>query len=309
MPPVVKCSKQPPPRSRQVRSELQQVRSDLGRMAAKQTQQPAPRPARPTFATTADVPGQEVLFEAPTHLPRPIGQPRPRHIHSRPSSSPAFELRCWPASTPRGRVIARSDSIVLTGSDEDSATMRQELADWVLRETADEKIAATVSITTRGHADRPGYHPEDVWIATYWTTAVTLQRAHEAGMVARERVLYLVSGLGTGLHGLGTEHALARDTYRAGFRLVVNSSPLADYVVQQTGSAIAPEQIFAPQVEVARIHAAAQRWAPGEVRPSSPPVLPATVKTSKPRRACPRCAPTVGGGTPRGDPANRHAGG
>ena len=141
-------------------------------------------------------------------------------------------------------------------------------------------VAERLSITTQTHPEKPGSHREDVWIATYWTTAVALQQAVAAGMFSPERVMYLVQDWEPGFMAWGTEHALARETYRAGFRLVVNSASLARYVALQTGLEVPSDHIFSPQVDVQRLHDAAASWTAGD--PDRPRVL-AYLRPSKPR--------------------------
>ncbi len=170
--------------------------------------------------------------------------------------------------------------VVLTDAGPSASDARQELSAWIVRETGDERLAQSVTITTPQHSDRPGYHPEDLWIATYWTTAVTMQRAVEAGMTETDRVIYLVQDWEPGFMPWGTDFALARATYDAGFTMVVNSTPLAQYVQRQTGMALPEEHVFAPQVDRTRVHAAAHAWHPSD--PARPRLL-AYVRPSKPR--------------------------
>jgi hypothetical protein len=170
--------------------------------------------------------------------------------------------------------------LILTGGDGEPGRAKAELAAWVTRDTGRTDVAERISVTTRTHAERPGYHQEDIWIATYWTTAVALQKAAAEGMVSPDRVIYLVQDWEPGFMAWGTEHALARETYRAGFRLVVNSASLARYVALQTGLEVPSDHVFSPQVDVQRLHDAAACWTPGD--PDRPRVL-AYLRPSKPR--------------------------
>lgn len=170
--------------------------------------------------------------------------------------------------------------IILTEPSGDGRRTRDEVAQWIASEAGHPEVVEHLSITTRSHAQMPGYHPEDVWIATYWTTAVALQRAVELGHFSPDRVMYLVQDWEPGFMAWGTEHALARDTYRAGFRMVVNSAPLADYVAGQTGLEIPESRVFSPQVDEERLHSAATRWTPRD--PDQPRVL-VYLRPSKPR--------------------------
>jgi hypothetical protein len=170
--------------------------------------------------------------------------------------------------------------VVLTDSGSSHHEARRELAGFVVRETGNAALANSVSITTREHADRPGYHPADTWVATYWTTAVTLQQAVDRNMLSPGQVIYLVQDWEPGFMPWGTEYALAAATYSAGFRIVVNSAPLAEYLRERTGLRLPPSQIFAPQVDAARLHAAAANWSPSD--PDRPRVL-GYLRPSKPR--------------------------
>jgi hypothetical protein len=170
--------------------------------------------------------------------------------------------------------------VVLAESDGDPSAMRTLLADWVTRESGDASLGTRVSVTNASHADRPGYHPDDLWLATYWTTAVTLQRAVQTRMTTPDQVLYLVQDWEPGFMAWGTNYALARDSYDAGFRLLVNSAPLASYITRETGQPVPAERVFAPQIDAAQVHDAARRWEPGS--PTRPRLL-CYLRPSKPR--------------------------
>lgn len=145
---------------------------------------------------------------------------------------------------------------------------------------AGDVLALGLQISTPAAPLKNGFHSEDLWIATYWTTAVTIQQAVRDGFTRPDRVLYLVQDWEPGFLPWGAQHVLARNTYTAGFRLVVNSSPLGQFLEQQAGIHLPHRAIFAPAVVVDPLHRAARRWTPGD--PDRPRVL-FYARPSKPR--------------------------
>lgn len=115
-----------------------------------------------------------------------------------------------------------------------------------------------------------GMHDADVWIATYWTTAHALDVAADGGFVDRSRVVYLVQDHEPSFFPASAEAATASATYRAGFRLLVNSRPLQRFLTAQEGIAVAGDAVFRPALDVRRLEAAAAarraRGASGSVR-------------------------------------------
>lgn len=246
---------------------------------ATQTEVKRIRPIRPAMPTTSAVPGQDVVLR----LRPECADPSVNLVLSTFTPSGLFAgvrtavLAGVHAAVQSGRPLRL---VVLNDSGSSHHQARRELAAFVVRETGNVAVADSVSITTNDQADRPGYHPADTWIATYWTTAVTLQRAVDRNMLSPRQVIYLVQDWEPGFMPWGTEYALAADTYHAGFRIVVNSAPLAEYIREQTGLSVPPSQVFAPQVDASRLHAAADSWSPGD--PDRPRVL-GYLRPSKPR--------------------------
>jgi hypothetical protein len=99
--------------------------------------------------------------------------------------------------------------------------------------------------------------PDDIWIATHWTTAHPLDIAARLGVVKPEQVIYLVQDYEPGFYPWSTDYALARATYHAGFSLVVNSSPLASYLTEAEGVVISADDVFAPSLDLVRLERAA----------------------------------------------------
>ncbi|PZE36593.1 hypothetical protein [Curtobacterium sp. MCPF17_031] len=91
---------------------------------------------------------------------------------------------------------------------------------------------------------------QDIWLATHWKTAHPLDVAATAGVVARERVVYLVQDYEPGFSAWSTDYAVAASTYRAGFRMLVNSEPLRRYLADVEGIDIASAATFAPHLDV-----------------------------------------------------------
>jgi hypothetical protein len=95
-------------------------------------------------------------------------------------------------------------------------------------------------------------HTRDFWIVTHWTTAHAVDVASRLGLIAKRRVMYLVQDYEPGFHAWGTEFALARSTYFAGFHHIVNSVPLQTYLAEEEGLQIADEFVFRPQIDLDR---------------------------------------------------------
>ncbi len=91
---------------------------------------------------------------------------------------------------------------------------------------------------------------DDVWIATHWKTAHPIDVAVTAGVVPRDRVVYLVQDYEPGFSPWSTEYAVAASTYRAGFRMLVNSEPLRKYLAEVEGLDVPTERTFAPHLDL-----------------------------------------------------------
>ncbi|PCN47247.1 hypothetical protein Csp2054_13280 [Curtobacterium sp. 'Ferrero'] len=91
---------------------------------------------------------------------------------------------------------------------------------------------------------------DDVWIATHWKTAHPVDVAVTAGVVPRDRVVYLVQDYEPGFSPWSTEYAVAASTYRAGFRMLVNSEPLRRYLAEVQSLDVPRERTFAPHLDV-----------------------------------------------------------
>ncbi|MFJ4297489.1 hypothetical protein [Curtobacterium sp. NPDC089689] len=91
---------------------------------------------------------------------------------------------------------------------------------------------------------------DDVWIATHWKTAHPLDVAVTAGVVSRDRVVYLVQDYEPGFSPWSTEYAVAASTYRAGFRMLVNSEPLRQYLGEVEDVDVPRDRSFAPHLDL-----------------------------------------------------------
>jgi hypothetical protein len=121
----------------------------------------------------------------------------------------------------------------------------------------------------RSSARQPGVsaHPDDIWVATYWTTAHALEVAADAGHIDRDRVICFVQDHEPSFFPASTESALARSTYHAGFRMVVNSAPLRQFIADHELVDIAAEHVFRPALDVGRLERTSQlRTAPHPLR-------------------------------------------
>ncbi len=137
----------------------------------------------------------------------------------------------------------------------------------IVREAGLPDVADSLRLSTPLSLDQGGHTTDDVWVATYWTTAWALKTLARAGRVTADRVVYLIQDFEPGFYPWGPLYAKAYSTYDAGFRPLVNSASLAKYVADV--SPTTPDVAFAPALDLAPLHAAAERWRPapdGEVR-------------------------------------------
>lgn len=120
--------------------------------------------------------------------------------------------------------------------------------------------------------------PEDEWIVTHWTTAHALDVAVKLNVIAFDKITYLIQDYEPGFHPWSTDFALAKSTYSAGFRPVVNSSLLQAYLGKYEGLIVDSRYVFAPSIDMARLRRAADRRSQ-----SSVPVIFFYARPSKPR--------------------------
>ncbi|MDQ4055700.1 MAG: hypothetical protein M3237_23820 [Actinomycetota bacterium] len=137
----------------------------------------------------------------------------------------------------------------------------------IVRDGGLSDVAGSLRLSTPMTPDRAGHTSDDVWVATYWTTAWALKTLARTGRVAADRVVYLIQDFEPGFYPWGPLYAKAFSTYAAGFLPLVNSASLAAYVADVAPTT--PDVAFAPALDPGPLHAAAERWrpaAPGEVR-------------------------------------------
>lgn len=137
--------------------------------------------------------------------------------------------------------------------------------------------AATLSVVTREELIGFPAHPDDLWVATHWTTAHPAQVAARVGVLSRNHVVYLVQDYEPSFVAASTDSITASGTYHEGFTLLVNSSPVAAVLRSREGARVDEKLVFAPQLDLDRIRAHASERTPGDVptvffygRPSKP---------------------------------------
>lgn len=102
---------------------------------------------------------------------------------------------------------------------------------------------------------------DDLYIATFWTTAVSAWVACQIGLLSTSRIILLVQDYEPEFYAASTESALSKMTYHAGFELVLNSSPLAEFLTQREGVYVNEEFIFRPEIDEELLKRAAARRA------------------------------------------------
>ncbi|MBW9204510.1 hypothetical protein KV097_01030 [Mumia sp. zg.B17] len=149
----------------------------------------------------------------------------------------------------------------------------------VVSESSSPAVAEELRLSAPNWPDQHGHHPDDVWIATFWTTAYAVAELVRAGRVRADRCVYLVQDWEPSFYPGGDLQLKAAGTYDENFAMLVNSLPLARYVSDQTGRPIDPRYVFAPELDVEPLQRAAANWKPGSegavrllyyARPSKP---------------------------------------
>ena len=186
----------------------------------------------------------------------------------------------WTATRAATRLGRQLRIVLLRDPDQAADRTAQHVAELLREHGAGVDLSAGLQISMPSVPLTSGFHPDDIWIATYWTTAVAVDQAIQDGITVPDKVLYLVQDWEPGFLPWGAQHVLALNTYRAGYRLVVNSAPLGLFLQRQAGISVQPKAIFAPRVNLDPLHEAARRWMPGD--PDRPRLL-FYARPSKPR--------------------------
>ncbi|EHD22410.1 MULTISPECIES: hypothetical protein [Brenneria] len=92
-------------------------------------------------------------------------------------------------------------------------------------------------------------NPDDIWIATYWTTAHSLTVAAHLGIIKPQNVVYLIQDHESGFHPWSTAFALTEETYLIGFHHIVNSYPLFN-ALKKANIPCSEELVFFPEIDL-----------------------------------------------------------
>ena len=184
------------------------------------------------------------------------------------------------------QVAARSAAPLRIAAMHDATSSEAEIADAVreiLHEAGHSELAPELVI---GYPRSPISPPraDGIVVVTYWRTAHAIGELVTAGQLRPDRVIYLVQDFEPGFYPWGTDYALAEGTYSRGFRMMVNSAPLADHVRTMTGVDIPHERVFAPLVDTESLRRSAEGWSPSD--PKCPRLL-FYARPSKPRNLFP----------------------
>ncbi|MCL6331930.1 hypothetical protein EXT51_20815 [Pectobacterium carotovorum subsp. carotovorum] len=94
-----------------------------------------------------------------------------------------------------------------------------------------------------------GVNVDDIWVATYWTTAHSLTVAAHLGIIKPQNVIYLIQDYESGFHPWSTAFALTEETYLTGFFHVVNSYPLFN-ALKKVNIPCSKELVFFPEIDL-----------------------------------------------------------
>jgi hypothetical protein len=123
-------------------------------------------------------------------------------------------------------------------------------------------LADTLRLSSTSARDHRGHHADDIWVATFWTTAWNLIRLVDEKRISVDNVVYVVQDWEPGFYPWGDLRLKARSTYDAGFQLLVNSRPLARYVEDHSGCRVDSTRVFAPELDPGPLRVASDRWKP-----------------------------------------------
>jgi hypothetical protein len=101
--------------------------------------------------------------------------------------------------------------------------------------------------------------PEDLWVGTWWATALALDVACKCDLIAPQSVVYLVQDYEPGFYPWSTQSAAAKSTYHAGFHHVINSAPLARYLSRQEQLPTDNRLVMGPDLDLERLDQVSQR--------------------------------------------------
>lgn len=118
----------------------------------------------------------------------------------------------------------------------------------------------------------------DYWMATHWTTAFALQTAVDLGRLDRRRIFYLVQDYEPCFLPSCADQMFAAGTYHAGFTMVTNSTPLAEYLRRTQGVEVRSDLVLAPKLDLSELEQVSIRRLP-----SREPRLLFYARPSKPR--------------------------
>jgi hypothetical protein len=134
-----------------------------------------------------------------------------------------------------------------------------------------------IEVVPREQLGRASFTATDVWLATHWTTAHAAQVACETGVLAAERVVYLIQDYEPGFVAASDSSVTAAATYHAGFTALVNSVPLWRHLCAEERLDISDELVFSPDFDNEDLAATASARRVSEIvtvlfyaRPSKP---------------------------------------
>jgi hypothetical protein len=122
-----------------------------------------------------------------------------------------------------------------------------------------------IEVVAREEIGRAAFGARDLWLATHWKTAHAIAVAVTGGRIDPERVVYLVQDYEPGFSPWSTEFAIAKSTYHAGFRIVVNSSPRQTYLRSAEGVDVPDRLTFAPHLDLGLLRRVADGRTRGDV--------------------------------------------
>lgn len=272
-----------PAREEELRRELRRVRTRLRRIRRRGRQSPPPPPSLPGSPAGATAAAEDPLRAACATLAGlGFDGARPSVVVVLQQFEPALVfagVRTAVGTAARlATALDRPLRVLVLGRS--TAAYDEARAALVAQVRTDyPELAESLLLSTAGHrnADRH-HHPDDVWVATLWTTAYALAREVREGRVRRDRVVYLIQDFEAAFYPWGQRYAQALSTYDAGFTPLVNSRSLARFVTDQTGMRVPSEAVFASDLDLPPLLRAAERWRPADgplrvlfyARPSKP---------------------------------------
>jgi len=140
-----------------------------------------------------------------------------------------------------------------------SVPSASEVSTWV-RSLAPATFQGEVSVIYGPQLNSLHVSAEDLWVATHWMTASTLNHFLKGRELPASRAVYVIQDFEPAFSPWSSSYAIAESTYNHGFIPMVNSSSLADFLEDQGHVDFARSYCFSPDVNSDALRQASAEW-------------------------------------------------